>query len=156
MTSNKHPLRFLVRMKRFKELWHTTEFQFLLSIFLRDSLVWLSLGIVVLFTFETLLPGFITARFNLALPLLLHASIFLASLSVKQRAPIPDTRLSSPRPVLPRFTRFVLILSGLWFLIILFISLLKYSLPMKLFIVTMTAFILTLLWKEYLVPHRES
>ncbi len=127
--------------------FHNPNLGHLLAAVLRDSLVWLSLGIAGLFTIETLLPGFVTLRFNLAYPLFLQAAIFLALLVVIDRFQVTF-------PASTRLNRFILMLGGLWFVAILFISLLKFSLLAKILTIATTLFILWLLWQEYLAPKK--
>jgi hypothetical protein len=127
--------------------WQHSDFGLLVYAVLRDSFVYLSLGIAGLFTIETLLPGFVTFRFNLALPILFEAILFIAITLIVSRYQLAI-------PVSSRFNRFVLLLAGLWLVAILFISLLRFALISKLIIIAFTLLILRLLWAEYLNPQQ--
>lgn len=133
---------------RFQLLLREPSFGFLLFVILRDSLVWVTVGVAALFSLETILPGMVAPRFNLAYPLILQILLFLGLAWT-----VNHFHLQLPQT--PRLNRFIAIIGLIWFIAILLLSLLGLSLLSKIGIFLLVFVILWLIWKEYISPRNK-
>ena len=133
---------------RFRLLLREPSFGFLLFVILHDALIWVTIGVAALFSLETILPGIVAPRFNLAYPLIIQILLFFSLAWT-----VNHFHLQLPRT--PRINRFVAIVGLIWFITILFLSLLGLSLVSKISIFLLVFVILWLIWKEYLSPEKK-
>ena len=133
---------------RFQLLLREPSFGFLLFAILRDTLVWVTLGVAALFSLETLIPSMISPRFNLAYPIIIQVILFLGLAWTTKYFHLQF-------PPTPIWNRIITIIGLIWFIAILLLSLLGLSLSSKISIFLLVFIILWLIWREYLSPEKK-